>query len=120
MLYALPVEPVAAKAKPKHRAVMLNLCRLMHDKGFNGQKLAKAAHVRPNTVSNLLATGRADLETLEGVAKALDTPLEELFWSDRTRVVMEDHRRRQAILEELQGGLVLEAPAPRTRKRPMR
>lgn len=102
-----------AKARPGANLVMLNVQRLLALKGWKKATLASQAKVRPNTISNLFSRGRADLQTLHKIALAFEVDLEQLFWSDRTRVILDEYDRKQQIVEELSEGPVRVGQGPR-------
>ena len=78
------------------------------ERGWTQKQLSEAAHVRPNTLTNLIKHGRdSDTATLQRIAKALSVDLSELFLTreqiETLRAYKENRvdRLKQAVLKEV-------------------
>lgn len=64
--------------------------RLMASKGWKQQDLARVSGVRPNTISDALASTNPRIDTLSALATALDVPLWALFCTDHEHAIFSE------------------------------
>lgn len=68
--------------------------RLLAERGWTQKRLATAASVRPNTLTNIIKHGRhTDTVTLTRIASALEVDLAEFFISDDQKDILRTHHR---------------------------
>ncbi len=68
--------------------------RLLVERGWTQKRLASAASVRPNTLTNIIKHGRhTDTATLTRIASALSVDLAELFVTEEQTDVLRTYRR---------------------------
>lgn len=84
-----------------------SIARLLAERGWTRRQLAKAASVRPNTLTNLLKHSKdSDTATLTRIASAFNVDIVELFLTKEQSVVLQAHQ--ESRVERLRGLVVRE------------
>lgn len=69
------------------------IARLLAERDWTKRQLAKAASVRPNTLTNLIKHGKdSDTATLSRIATAFGVDIAELFLTKEQSIVLQGHR----------------------------
>lgn len=83
------------------------ITRLLAERGWTKRQLAKAASVRPNTLTNLIKHSKdSDTATLTRIAAAFKVDIVELFLTKEQSVVLQAHQETR--VERLRGLVVRE------------
>ena len=71
------------------------IAALLHERGWTQQQLARAAQLRPNTLTSIIRHGgETDTRTLRRIARVLDVDLAELLMKPEQRLILQTHRER--------------------------
>jgi transcriptional regulator with XRE-family HTH domain len=84
------------------------IARLLAERNWSQKDLARAAKVRPNTLTNIIKHGRdSDTGTIARIAEALKVDIAELFLTNRQSLILRAYREnrveqlKNAVMKEL-------------------